>query len=156
MADVARLQSVEYLSLPERLSKNPLIKRLFLSFFLIPLAMAGAGTENFSGEWAEKNLNGNSVFQLSLEQTGSEVSVFFSANRKDGGGAAPEADGKGKVTEGKVQFTWSDSFNNSGSGTIRRAGSDVILSLKPSHVADSRCLAFYSQNIRLKPAGKSK
>src|SRR3954470_4729519 len=74
----------------------------------------------FAGEWADKNFHGNSVFQLGLEQTGSDVSVFFSANRKDGGGAAPEADGKGKVSGGTVQFTWSDSFNNSGTGTIKR------------------------------------
>src|SRR4051812_16262637 len=92
----------------------------------------------FAGEWADKNFHGNSVFQLSFEQTGSDVFVFFSANRKDGGGAAPEADGKGKVSGEKVQFTWSDSFNNSGTGTIKRSGNDLIVSIKTTKVADSR------------------
>ena len=125
-----------------------------LLYLLFPLAVAAAGMENFAGEWADKNFHGNSVFQLSLEQKGAEVSVFFSANRQDGGGAAPEADGKGKVSDGKVQFNWSDSFNNSGTGTIRKSGADVIVSIKPIQVVDSRCLMFYGDNIRLKPAGK--
>ncbi len=93
-------------------------------------------------------------FQLSLEQSGNDVSVFFSAGHTDGSGAAPEADGKGKAVGDKVQFTWSDSFKNSGSGTIKKSGNDVIVSLKTSKVADSRCLEFYGANIRLKPAGK--
>ena len=129
--------------------------RVSLVLSLVCFALASARAQ-FAGEWADKNFRGgNSVFQLSLEQKGGEVSVFFSANRKDGGGAAPEADGKGKVSGGKVQFTWSDSFNNSGTGTIRKAGPDVILSIKPVNVADSRCLMFYGDNIRLAPAAKN-
>jgi hypothetical protein len=53
-----------------------------------------------------------------------------------------------------AETCWQDSFKNSGTGTIRRSGPDVLLSLKTAHVADSRCLAFYGENIRLKPAGK--
>jgi hypothetical protein len=64
-------------------------------------------------------LKGKGVFQLSLEQKGSDVSVFFSAAHNDGSGAAPEADGKGKVTsKGTVEFTWEDSFKNSGTGPL--------------------------------------
>ena len=69
--------------------------------------------------------------------------------------ARPEADGKGKVTgKGMVEFTWEDSFKNSRTGTIKRAGNDVVVSLKPTHVTESRCLEFYGDNIRLKSAGK--
>ena len=125
-----------------------------LTLLAITLSVASAGT--WTGEYADKHFqNGLAVFQLSLEENGNLVSVIFSAVHNDGQGAAPEADGKGKVTKtGAVEFTWSDSFNNSGTGTIRRSGQDVILSLKTAHVADSRCLAFYGQNMRLKPAGK--
>ena len=127
-------------------------------FALIAIRVAAAvPPEGWTGEWADKHFqNGQAVFQLSLEQNGNSVSVIFSAVHNDGQGAAPEADGKGKLTKAGVEFTWSDSFNNSGTGTIRRAGSDVIVSLKPTHVADSRCLPFYGQNIRLKPAGSGK
>src|SRR3954452_2835190 len=132
------------------------MKSLSLCFLMLSSVVVAAGVETFGGEWADKNFRSNSVFQLSLEQTGSDVSVFFSANRKDGGGAAPEADGKGKVSGGTVQFTWSDSFSNSGTGTIKKSGNDLIVSIKTTKVADSRCLAFYGDNIRLKPAGKTK
>src|SRR3954447_8605149 len=120
------------------------------------LFAAVSARAQFAGEWADKNFHGSSVFQLSLQQTGSDVSVFFSANRKDGGGAAPESDGKGKVSGETVQFTWSDSFSNSGTGTIKKSGNDLIVSIKTTKVTDSRCLAFYGDNIRLKPAGKKK
>ncbi len=133
-----------------------IISRSLFFGLLSIIAGTAAGAETFSGEWADKNFRSNSVFQLSVEQTADRVSVFFSANRKDGGGAAPEADGKGKVSGGKAEFTWSDSFNNSGTGTIRKAGADVIVSIKPTQVADSRCLIFYGENVRLKAAGAAK
>ncbi|HEY6071571.1 MAG TPA: hypothetical protein VIU85_09375 [Chthoniobacterales bacterium] len=130
-------------------------RHLFLFGIAFLFSVSVASAENFAGEYADKSyLKGTSVFQLSLEQSGNDVSVFFSAAHTDGSGTAPEADGKGKTAGDKVQFTWSDSFNNSGTGTIKKSGSDVIVSIKTSKVADSRCLEFYGANIRLKPAGK--
>jgi hypothetical protein len=119
-------------------------------------AVFSAEPPNFGGEYADKKfLNGQGVFQLSLEQNGKDISVFFSAAHNDGHGAAPEADGMGKVTsKGAVEFKWQDSLKNAGTGTISRSGSDVIVSLKTTRVADARCLQFYRENIRLKPAGK--
>lgn len=121
-----------------------------------PFTILAAGPASFAGEYADKSyLKGKGVFQMSLEQAGNNVSVFFSAAHSDGSGAAPEADGKGKITnQGTIQFTWSDSFNNSGTGTIKKSGNDVIVSIKTTKVADSHCLQFYGDNIRLKPAGK--
>jgi hypothetical protein len=115
-----------------------------------------AGTPNFAGEYADKNfLNGQAVFQMSLEQSGNTVSVWFSPGYKDGHGAAPEADGTGKVNgKGIVEFKFEDSFNNAGTGTIVRAGGDIVVSLKPIRVVDSRCLVFYGDNIRLKRVKK--
>jgi hypothetical protein len=120
------------------------------------LSAYAAGPANFAGEYADKNfLNGQGVFQMSLEQNGTNVSVFFAAAHNDGHGAAPEADGSGKVTsKGTVEFKWEDSFKNAGTGTISRSGSNVIVSLKPTRVVDARCLEFYRQNMQLKPAGK--
>jgi len=71
--------------------------------------------------------------------------------------AAPlqRRNGTGNVTsKDTVDFKWEDSFKNAGTGTITRSGSDVILSIKTTRVTDSRCLVFYGQNMRLKPAGK--
>ena len=112
--------------------------------------------ENFSGEYADKNfLNGQAVFQMSLQQSGDTVSVWFSASYNDGHGAAPEADGTGKVTDkGTVQFKFKDSSKNAGTGRIARAGEGIIVSFKTKHVSDSSCLEFYGQKMRLKRVGK--
>jgi hypothetical protein len=133
--------------------------RLFLPATMIAgvvSALLSAEPPNFAGEYADKKLlNGQGVFQMSLEQNGNNVSVFFTAAHNDGSGAAPEADGTGKVTsQGTVKFKFEDNFKNLGTGTIKRAGDDVIVSIKTSRVADARCLEFYKENMRLKPAGK--
>jgi len=123
-----------------------LILLVALSLFSIAAAAA-----DFAGEYADKKfLNGQGVFQLSLEQNGNSASIFFSAGYNDGHGAAPEADGTGKITsKGTVEFTFEDGFKNAGTGTIRRSGDGVILSIKTTRVADPRCLVFYKENIRL-------
>jgi hypothetical protein len=126
---------------------------------LLVIASAIAGTPtNFAGEYADKSfLSGQAAFQMSLEQSGNTVTVWFSAGYNDGHGLLPEADGNGKVTgKGTVEFTFKDSARNAGTGTIARAGDDIIVSLKTTRVADARCLELYRQNMRLKPAGKNK
>jgi hypothetical protein len=125
--------------------------RGLLLFVALALFLVAAGPPNFAGEYADKKfLNGQGVFQLSLEQTGDNVSVFFSAGYNDGHGAAPEAEGRGKITaKGTAEFTFEDSFKNAGSGTINRSADGVIVAIKTTRVADPRCLAFYKQNIHL-------
>jgi FlaG/FlaF family flagellin (archaellin) len=135
---------------------NKLVSVIFTILVIVISPALAAAPASFTGEWADKNyLKGKGVFQLSLEQKGNDVSVFFSAGRSDGSGPDPEANGKGKVTgKGTVEFKWEDSFKNSGTGTVKRIGNEALVSIKPTHVADSRCLEFYGDNIRLKPAGK--
>jgi hypothetical protein len=111
---------------------------------------------SITSEYSDKSfLGGQAVFQMSLEQSGNSVKLWFSMGYSDGRGAAPEAGGIGKVTnKGTVEFKFDDTSKNLGTGTITRAGDDLIVSLKTTRVADPRCLEFYRQNIRLKPAGK--
>ncbi len=92
---------------------------------------------------------------MSIEQSGNTIQVSFDAVYSDGHGAAPEGQGPAKI-KGKntLEFKWEDSFMNSGTGTITRAGEDVIVSMKTTRVVESRCLAFYGQNMRLKRIGK--
>src|SRR5438552_10659775 len=128
-----------------------------LSCILIVIASAiAAQSSNFAGEYADRNfLNGQATFQMSLEQSGSAVSVWFSAGYNDGHSIQPIADGSGKMTgKGPVEFSFTDSSHNAGTGTITRAGEDIIVSIKTTRVADSRCLALYRQNMRLKRVGK--
>jgi hypothetical protein len=135
------------------------MKRVIVPLSCVPLMIASiiaTQAPNFAGEFADKNfLNGQATFQMSLEQSGSIVTVWFSAGYNDGHGLLPEADGTGKISgKGTVEFTFKDSARNAGTGTIARAGDDIIVSLKTTRVADSRCLELYRQNMRLKPAGK--
>ena len=135
------------------------MKRVIVSLLcaLVVIASAiAAPPSNFAGEYADKNfLNGQAVFQMSIEQNGNAVVVWFSAGYNDGHGAGPQAGGKGRVTSnGTVEFTFDDSSRNVGTGTITRAGDDLIVSLRTTRVADSACLAFYQQKIHLKRAGK--
>ena len=125
---------------------------------LVTLAIVSiaAGPSNFTGEYADRNfLNGQATFQMSLEQSGNTVSVWFSAGYNDGHSIQPVADGSGKITgKGTVELTFTDSARNAGTGTITRAGDDIIVSLKTTRVADSRCVELYRQNMRLKKVGK--
>jgi hypothetical protein len=137
------------------------MKRLFphiILFAFIATAAFAAGPENFAGEWTDKNFNkGEWVVSLSVEQSGTTISVVYSGGHNDGHGAAPELDGKGKIAgKGRATFTWKDSFDNSGTATIKQAGKDVILSFKPTHIVEARCLVFYGQNMRLTPAVSGK
>jgi len=130
---------------------------LFVSIVLLaPASDVFSAGQNFAGEYADKNfLNGQAVFQMSLEQSGDTVSVWFSAGYNDGHGATPEAEGTGKVTDkGAVEFKFKDSSKNAGTGRIVPAGEGIIVSLKTTRVSDSSCLEFYGQKMRLKRVGK--
>jgi hypothetical protein len=119
------------------------------------LVVRAADTSPWVGEYrAEKFLNGRAVFQLSIEQSGSSMQVTFDGAYVDGHGAAPEGQGPAKVSGNTLQFTFEDSFGNTGTGTITRAADGIIVSMKTSHIAEARCLAFYGQNMHLKRAGK--
>jgi hypothetical protein len=137
-----------------QMSRRSLIRAWVAVAVAICGSAFGGTPKTFSGEYGDPHfLKGQAVFQLTLEQKGNNVSVVFSAAHSDSGGPAPEASGKGEAQGEMVTFQWEDSFHNSGTGTIRRAGKGVILSLKPTHVKDARCLEFYLENMRLKRAG---
>ena len=134
------------------------LRVLFASALTLVLAAhlcSAGGGDNWAGQYTDKKfLGGRAVFQLSIEQSGSAMQVSFDAAWADGHGAAPEAEGPAKISGNTVTFKFEDTFKNSGTGTITRAGEDIIVSIKPTHVADPRCLAFYGQNMRLKRIGK--
>lgn len=108
---------------------------------------------SWTGNYTDKKyLNGQAVFQFNILQEGETISIDFDAAYNDGHGCAPQASGTAKA-EGKdtLKFTFSDSSNNSGTGTIRRVSDGVIVTLKSTRIADPKCVVFYGENIRLKP-----
>jgi hypothetical protein len=128
-------------------------------FFLIVLSAAANGfcaEPNWAGDYADNNfLNGQAAFQLSIEQSGNAIHVSFDAGYSDAHGAAPDGEGLAKITgKNSLQFNWEDSFNNSGTGTINRAGDGIKVSMKTTRLVDPRCLVFYGKNMRLKRVKK--
>lgn len=90
-----------------------------------------------------------------IEQSGDAIQVSFDAAFKDGHGAAPDGGGEAKVrSNNTLEFEWEDSFNNGGTGTIKRAGDGIIVSMKTTRVVDERCLAFYGDSMRLERVKK--
>jgi hypothetical protein len=111
---------------------------------------------NWAGDYADKKfLNGEAVFEMSIEQSGNAIKVSFDAAYNDAHGAAPDGEGQGKITgKNTLEFKWEDSFENSGTGTIKRTGDKITVSMNAMRVADSRCLVFYGDNMRLKRVKK--
>ena len=129
------------------------MKDRFLFLTAVTFVFCGsAHGQSFAGEYADKNYqNGNAVFQMSIEGSGNDTQVWFSAGKKNGQGAAPEGEGRGKFTgKGVFEFKFEDSFHNSGTGTITRSGDSIIVSLKATKVVTPECVRFYGDNIRLK------
>ena len=122
------------------------------SVLLSAMASTPSPEPNWTGEYANKKfLNGQAVFEMSIQQSGDAIQISFDAAYNDAHGAAPDGEGQAKITDKNVlQFKWEDSFKNAGTGTITRAGKDVIVSMKTMRVVDSRCLAFYGHKMRLK------
>ena len=117
----------------------------------LSLTTQAADSSSWVGQYRDdKFLGDRAVFQLSIEQSGNAIQVSFDAAWDDAHGAAPEAQGPATVSGNTLTFKFEDSFGNSGTGTMTRAGNDLLVTINPIHVADSRCLAFYGKDMRLK------
>jgi hypothetical protein len=122
---------------------------------MLSSTVVAADSSAWAGQYRDdKYLNGRAVFQLTIEQSGGAMQVSFDAAWVDAHGAAPEAEGPAKMSGNTLTFTFKDSFDNSGSGTVTRSGNDVVVSINPTHVVEPRCLGFYGKNIRLKRVAK--
>ncbi|HEX4667152.1 MAG TPA: hypothetical protein VH207_11170 [Chthoniobacterales bacterium] len=124
---------------------------------LLGVVLAGsslAAGESWTGSYTDKKfLNGQAVFQLNVVQEAETISVDFNGVYNDGHGCAPHGNGPAKVVDqNTLKFTFTDSAGDSGTGTIKRDASGVLLSIKPGRIADRHCTVFYRENIRLHPA----
>src|SRR5438270_13055341 len=114
---------------------------LLMTSIVLSLTVRAAEPIGWAGHYRdEKYLNGRAVFQLTIEQSGSAMQVSFDAAWVDAHGAAPEAEGPAKVSGNTLTFTFKDTFDNSGTGTITRAGDDILVTINPTHVVERRCL----------------
>ncbi len=132
--------------------------RSVLCFLVVSVALALAKEPSWSGNYTDKKfLGGRAVFQLNIFEDGGKISVDFDAVYNDGHGCAPEGSGPARVVgKDTLSFTFTDTGGNAGSGTIKRAGNDVLISVKATKVADRSCLVFYGDNVRLHPAAPAR
>ena len=75
-------------------------------------------------------------------------------SRNDGRGPAPEAQGSATASGDTLQFRFQDNFRNAGTGTIKRSTDGIVVSIKPTRVANKEAAVFYGENIALKRVGK--
>jgi hypothetical protein len=116
---------------------------------------AWADAVNYTGHYELADAKAGYSFSLDITQTGSGFQLTFLAAMADGSGAAPDGGGQGKVdTDGTLKFTFKDSFDNAGSGTLIFAKDGYHLSLDPTTVADSRALPLYADALLKKTADK--
>lgn len=137
-------------------TNNTGVVRLLTVAATIALASACvAATAGWAGDFKnDKLLNGKATLQLSIEQQGNKLQVSFDAVRNDGKGPAPEGQGSATATGDRLQFRFEDNFHNAGTGTIKRSGDDVIVSMKTTRVGNKEAANFYGENMQLKRAGK--
>jgi hypothetical protein len=127
-------------------------------FGLVILVASGfnalAAPPSWAGEYRNENLlNGQAIFQFSIQQSGKAIRIAFDAAYNDGHGAAPDGEGQGKIAgTNALEFKWEDSCKNSGTGMIKRAGDGIIVSMKTTRAVNPRCLVFYGQNMSLQRA----
>jgi hypothetical protein len=89
---------------------------------------------------------GNAVLSFDVQQKDKNAATSFSAGHADGSGAAPDGDGEGTVNaKGELEFKWTDTFDNAGTGVLRHDGKLYHLSLKPTKVTDPRAVVFYGE-----------
>jgi len=111
-----------------------------------------ANSSAWAGVYANaKIIKGQASFQLGIKPDGNLVRIVFNAAYHDGHGVSPEAQGSAKAaSKDTLAFKFTDSFKNSGSGTIKRAGNDIIVDFLFASAADKRCLEFYGRNMYLR------
>jgi hypothetical protein len=141
-----------------RMAGIPTCRLILLSFLVLWAGVAGAravDSGSFTGHYEPAVAGADLVFALDISQTGSQADVSFSASMTDGSGAAPEAEGKGRVdAAGVLKFTFKDSFDNEGTGTLVQRPDGYHLHLDVSKVVDPRPTRFYGDIVLKKLSDK--
>jgi hypothetical protein len=133
-------------------------RTILVGFLVLGAGVAGAlaaDRGSFAGHYEPVVASADSVFALDILQTGSRADVSFSASMTDGSGAAPDADGKGTVdAAGVLKFTFKDSFDNEGTGTLVLRADGYHLHLDVTKIVDPRPTRFYGDILLKKLSDK--
>jgi len=123
--------------------------------FSTSAARADAPAIDFTGHYELADTKSDHVFSLDVTQTGPKAELSFSASMVDGSGAAPDGEGSGQIDKTLVlRFTFKDSFDNEGTGTLKRDKDGFHLKLDATKVVEPRPLRFYGDVLLKKTANK--
>lgn len=112
------------------------------------------GVVIFTGHYELADKKANHSFSLDITQTAAKADLSFSAAMADGSGAAPDGDGQGQMRSGVLTFTFKDSFENEGSGTLVKKKDVYHLTINVTKVVEPRPLRFYGEVLLRKTADK--
>jgi hypothetical protein len=118
---------------------------LAVLFAASPAHAAPAPKLNYNGSYELAGKRTDRLFNLDVQLDGHRAKISFSASMADGSGAAPDADGTGKIEDGVLTFKFTDSFNNEGTGKLQRLPSSGLyqLDMVVTKVVDPAPLHFY-------------
>jgi len=124
----------------------PFLALLIGLFVACPAAAAPAPKPDFNGSYELAGKPSGRVFSLEVQLKGRRATVSFSASMTDGAGAAPDADGTGKVDDDVLSFKFKDSFNNEGTCKLRLLPNSSLyqLDMVVTKVVEPSPLHFYS------------
>jgi len=100
---------------------------------------------HFSGEIKVSDpIPDSIVSNISVEKASSGFRIEGSYAYSSGRSPAPDFTGTAYPSKnGNLYFKFSDSFGNTGEGSLSRKGKDILLNLRLEDVKDSRCAALY-------------
>ncbi len=137
--------------------------RTFGSRFLALLLLAFAGSlsahaesvkTDYSGHYELADAKARRTFSLDVRQTKARAVVAFAASMMDGSGAAPDGEGKGRIEDGVLSFSFTDSFKNQGTCTLASAKGGYSLSMTVIKVANPSPFHFYGTVLLKKTTDK--
>ena len=94
-------------------------------------------------------------FSLEVRQIGSRVKIDFTAAMADGSGAAPDAEGDGRIEDGVLSFKFKDSFDNEGLCKLQPSHGVYQLDMVVTKVVEPSPLHFYGTLLLKKTAGRT-
>jgi len=111
----------------------------------IPASAAPAIKPDFNGNYELAGKRTDRVFSLAVQLKGRRATITFSASMADGSGAAPDAEGTGKIEDGVLSFKFKDSFDNEGTCKLQLLpGSGIYqLDMVVTKVVEPSPLHFY-------------
>lgn len=128
--------------------------QVLVACLLMGCGVIGHGENLPDGRFVYRSEPQDVEFEISIPsgKTGAAVAIPFSARSLSGKGPSPEGQLEGVAAEGLWTVSFTDTFGNTGKGTIMLRPGLVFLTLKLEQTEEPRCSRFYG-SMRLVKEG---